>query len=156
MGQSKSPKENLIYTDHMILNVPKLNPIEAFPVEHQGEKLICLRDPRNISDKILYVSPETVYILGMFDGEHSVSDIRAEVLDKFGEHIDSGDIEKLINRLDEALFLESENFRDFKTRLESGFKDSATRPASHAGLSYPDNVSELNGWITEFFKNAEE
>ena len=142
--------------DYTKLNVPKLNPIEAFPVEHEGEELICLRDPRNIGDKILFVSPETLYLLGMFDGEHSVSDIQSDVLDKFGEHINSEDIEKLINQLDEALFLDSEKFGDFKTRLEAGFKDSGTRPASHAGLSYPDDVSELNGWITDFFKNAEE
>jgi len=138
------------------MKLPKLNPIEAFPAEHEGQELICLRDPYNISDKILYVSPETLYILGMFDGEHSVSDIQERIKGKFGQHLDKEDIERLIEQMDEALFLESEYFADFKTSLESRFNDSPLRPPNHAGLSYPDDPSELRGWIARFVNSAEE
>jgi MEMO1 family protein len=136
--------------------LPKLNPIEAFPVEHEGQELICLRDPYNISDKILYVSSETLFILGMFDGKHSVSDIREEILGKFGQHVDTEDIERLIDQMDEALFLDSEKFGYFKTNLESSFNDSPLRAANHAGLSYPEDPSELRGWIARFLNSAEE
>lgn len=142
--------------DHTKLNIPRLNPIEAFPVEYEGEKLICLRDPLNISDKILYVYPETLYLMGMFDGEHTVSDIQASALEKFGQRITPEDVGELINQLDEALFLDSEKFSNHKARLESGFMDSSTRSASHAGLSYPEDVPELTEWFREFFNKAEE
>ena len=135
---------------------PKLNPIEAFPVEHEGQELICLRDPYSISDKVLYVSPETLYILGMFDGEHSVSDIRDEILSKFGQSIETGDIERLIDQMDEALFLASDRFTKFKNDLESSFLDSQQRAPNHAGLSYPDDPGELQGWISEFMDKAEQ
>ncbi len=136
--------------------LPKLNPIEAFPVEHEGQELICLRDPYNVSDKILYVSPETLYILGLFDGVHSVIDIQKKIQSKFGQHVDSEDIERLIEQMDEALFLDSENFADFKANLESRFNDSPERAPNHAGLSYPDDPSELREWIAGFLNSAEE
>lgn len=138
------------------MRLPKLNPIEAFPAEHDGQELICLRDPYNISNKILYVSAETLYILGMFDGEHSVSDIQEEIKGKFGQQVDTEDIERLIDQMDEALFLESEKFADFKTSIESSFYDSPQRPPSNAGLSYPDDPGELREWIAGFLNSAEE
>ncbi len=138
------------------MKLPKLNPIEAFPVEYEGQELICLRDPYNVSDRILYVSPETLYILGMFDGEHSVSDVQKEIQDKFGQHVNSEDIESLIDQMDEALFLDSEKFADFKANLESSFNDSPMRAPNHAGLSYPEDPGELREWIAGFLNSAEE
>lgn len=136
--------------------LPKLNPIEAFPVEYEGQELICLRDPHSVSDNVLYVSPETLYILSMFDGEHSVSDMQNEIQSKFGQLIDAEDIESLVDQMDEALFLESEKFADFKANLESSFNDSPLRAPNHAGLSYPDDPGELGRWIAGFLNSAEE
>lgn len=135
---------------------PKLNPIEAFPVEHEGRDLICLRDPYGISERVLYVSPETLYILGMFDGEHTVESIREEIMSKFGQPVDTKDIEKLIEQMDEALFLDSDKYEDYKSSLESGFLESDVRPSSHAGLSYPKDPEELKGWFKRFFNEAEQ
>ena len=136
--------------------LPKLNPIEAIPVEHEGEELICLRDPYNISDKILFVSPETLYILDIFDGEHTALDIQAEILDRFGQRIDVGDIEALIDQMDEALLLDNERYAEFKNGLESKFNGSPVRAPSNAGLSYPDDTQELSNWLESYFSNAEE
>ena len=135
---------------------PKLNPIEAFPVEYEGQELICLRDPSAISNRVLYVSRETLFILGMFDGEHTVDDIREEILSKFGQAVDTGDIERLIGQMDEAFFLESDKYEEYKNGLEKGFLESGVRCSSHAGLSYPEGAEELNEWFAGFFNEAEE
>ena len=50
------------------MEYPKLNPIEAFPVEHEGQRVICLRDPNRVSEKVMLISPETVFIISLFDG----------------------------------------------------------------------------------------
>jgi hypothetical protein len=135
---------------------PKLRYIEVIPAEADGERIICLRDPQNLSDNILAVSIETLRILSLFDGTKTVRDIQSLVMERFGELVISDDIENLIRQLDEALFLDSENFRDYKNRIESDFLGSEARDSSHAGLAYPEDPRELDRWFKAFFGKAEE
>ena len=58
--------------------------------------------------------------------------------------------------MDEALFLDSEKYKDYKTGLERGFLESGVRSSSHAGLSYPDSGEELKDWFQSFFNQAEQ
>lgn len=138
------------------MEYPKLRYIEAIPAEDKGERVIYLRDPQNLSGKILAVSPETLMILGLFDGTKTVRDIQVSISEKFGDLVRTEDIEDLVRQLDEALFLESDRFRDYRNKIESDFSEAATRVSSHAGLSYPDSPAELNEWLTGFFDKAEE
>ena len=109
------------------MDYPKLRYVEAFPVEVQGQKLVCLRDPQNLSDKMLFISPEALFIISLFDGKHSIRDIQTEFMRQFGNLIYSDDIHGLIKKLDEALLLDSGNYRDFKNNLEREFKNSPVR-----------------------------
>ena len=138
------------------MEYPKLNPIEAFPVEHEGQRVICLRDPNHISDKVMLVSQETVYIISFFDGRNSIEDIQKKCEDKFGERIPTNELEYLINQLDESLFLDSEKFKDYQNQVIHDFNSSEIRHSSQAGLSYPEDVEELKSWFEKFFKEAEE
>lgn len=147
MGQAQIDK---------MMNNPKLNPLEAFPVEHEGERLICLRDPNSVSDKVMLLSRETVFIISLFDGINSIEDIQTTCEEKFGERVPSEELENLIQRLDDALFLDSKRFKDHKDKIVEDFNSSTTRPSSHAGLSYPIEARELNEWIEKFFKEAEQ
>lgn len=135
---------------------PKLRYIEAIPAEVEGEKIICLRDPQNLSDKILAVSIETLRILSLFDGTRTVRDIQTLIMEKTGDLVPSDDIKNLIAQLDEALFLDSRNFHAYKSRIESGFREAGTREPSHAGLSYPGDPRELERWFQAFLGKAEE
>ncbi len=141
---------------NMTVEYPKMRYVEVIPAEADGERVICLRDPQNLSDKVLAVSIETLRIMSLFDGTKSARDIQTLVMERFGELVLSDDIEALIKQLDEALFLESENFRLYKSRIESGFLESSTREPSHAGLSYPNDPQELERWFQAFFRKAEE
>ena len=135
---------------------PKLNPLEAFPVEHEGQRLICLRDPNSLSDKVMLLSQETVFIISLFDGINSREDIQKKCEEKFGERIPDEELDHLINQLDEALFLDSKRFEDYKNKLVEDFNASKVRPSSQAGLSYPLELDELNKWFVNFFEQAEE
>ncbi len=134
------------------MEYPKLNPIEAFPVKHEGRGVICLKDPNNLSGKVLMVSQETVFIISLFDGKNSIEDIQTKCKEKFGESVPSDELEQLISQLDDALFLDSDKFKDFKNQIVEDFNSSEVRASSHAGLSYPDEADELNRWFEKFFK----
>jgi AmmeMemoRadiSam system protein B len=135
---------------------PRLRYIEAIPAEIDREKIICLRDPQNLSDKILAVSIETLRILSLFDGTRTVRDMQTLIMERTGDLIPSDDIKSLIAQLDEALFLDSRHFREYKDTIESGFRESGTREPSHAGLSYPGDPRELERWFHAFLGKAEE
>jgi AmmeMemoRadiSam system protein B len=138
------------------MEFPRLRYVEVIPAEIDGERIVCLRDPQNLSDKILAVSPETLVILSHFDGTKTVREIQDRLMETYGDLVLSKDIERLIGQLDDALFLESDTFRDFKNRIESDFKQTQARESSHAGLSYPENPSELDRWFKAFIRKAEE
>ena len=135
---------------------PKLNPLEAFPVEHEGQRLICLRDPNSMSDKVMLLSQETIYIISLFDGINSIEDIQQKCEEKFGERIPDEELDHLINQLDEALFLDSNRFHDHKKKIVEDFHSSDIRPSSHAGHSYPLEADELKEWFEKYFTEAAE
>src|SRR3990172_2007629 len=137
------------------MEYPKLRYVEAFPVEAQGQKLVCLRDPENLSDRVLFVSPEALFIISLFDGKHSILDIQEKYMKQFGKLIFRDEIQGLVNQLDEALMLDNKNYRNFKNKLEEEFKNSRVRESSHAGLSYPQEANEIKNWLSSFFENAE-
>ena len=137
------------------MEYPKLRYVEAFPVEAQGQKLVCLRDPENLSDRVLFVSPEALFIISLFDGKHSILDIQEKYMRQFGKLIFRDEIQGLVNQLDEALMLDNKNYRNFKNKLEEEFKNSRVRESSHAGLSYPQEANEIKNWLSSFFENAE-
>ncbi|MER3446880.1 MAG: hypothetical protein C4291_08585, partial [Candidatus Dadabacteria bacterium] len=138
------------------MDYPKLRYVEAFPVEVQKQKLICLRDPQNLSGKMVFVSSEALFIISLFDGKHSILDIQEKFMRQFGNLIFRDEIEGLISQLDEALMLDSEKYRSFKKSLELEFKNSTVREPSHAGLSYPLEAGELKSWLDGYFREAEE
>lgn len=137
------------------VDYPKLRCIEAFPVDYQGRRLVCLRDTQNLSGKMLFVPPEGVFILSLFDGKHSVLDIQGEFMRQFGQLVYREDVEGLVNQLDDALMLDNQNYKNFKKKVEEEFRDSPIRESSHAGLSYPDEAEEVKNWLGEFFNAVE-
>lgn len=148
MGQGVM-KEDLDRTDY-----PQLNMIEIFPLDHEGKKLVCLRDPRNPDSQAIYVNPEALLVLRLFDGAHSLRDMQAEIESQYGQTIPVEDLELLTSQLDEAMLLNSSRYAEHKRKLESEFAAARVREAQHSGLSYPENADELRGWIDGFYEKA--
>ena len=134
----------------------KLRYVEAFPVEVQKQKLICLRDPQNLSGKMLFVSSEALFIISLFDGKHSILDIQEKFMRQFGNLLFRDEIEGLINQLNEALILDNENYKNCKRKLQEEFENSMVRESSHAGLSYPLEANDLKSWLDGYFREAEQ
>src|SRR5438094_10420666 len=55
---------------------PRLRPLEAFPVQHEGREMIALRDPAGYTDAIMLLPRVLLEIVSLFDGEHSIADIK--------------------------------------------------------------------------------
>jgi AmmeMemoRadiSam system protein B len=133
------------------MEYPKLRNIDAFPLETSGQKAIGLRDPSNLSDKIVVVSYSDFFIISLLDGKHSLLDIKAEYMRKFGEMLFSEHLEEVIKQLDDNYLIESERYEAYRLRVEEEFRKADVRPAVFAGKSYESNPSNLMQQIEGFF-----
>ncbi len=137
------------------MEYPKLRPIEAFPAEMNGKEMICLRDPYNYSEKVLFVPSRIFEVIRLLDGHHSPLDIQEHYMRKFGELLYREKIDEIVGMLDSSLFLESDKFHDFRRQLEEEFLKEPIRKAFHAGKAYESNPEALKRHIEGFFTHPE-
>ncbi|MBM4034692.1 MAG: AmmeMemoRadiSam system protein B [Planctomycetes bacterium] len=130
------------------LDKPKLRPIEALPLRRQGRVVVQLHDPARISDRVLIVPQETLFLLSLLDGTNSVVDIQAALLRQFGELVFSDKIQEVVQQLDDALFLDSSHFRAHLAKAAEEFRQSPVRLPSSAGSAYPADPRELSTQLT--------
>lgn len=130
---------------------PKLRNIEAFPFEHEGDTLICLRDPAHIAEKPLFFTSAAQFILSRLDGTHAVPDIQAACSEQLGYELPDKQIHDLIKQLDDHLFLDSAHFRETKKNIEQDFYRADCRQAAHAGTAYDADPQDLNDRMAAFF-----
>lgn len=129
----------------------RLRPIEAFPVEHEGQQLIALRDPAGYTSSILLLPPPLLEILALFDGRRSLVDIQAELTRRSGEIVPRADLERVIGTLDEHGFMDSVQFAARRAAIDAAFRTASLRPAAHAGTAYAGDPDELRPTMDAFF-----
>jgi len=134
---------------------PRMRSLDIFPAEVSGQKVVCLRDPLNLSGKILFIPFPTFFIISLFDGLHSIVDIQAEFMRRFGELLYREKVQELIDQLDEHLLLEGERFRSAEEKIIEDFRKSAYRPLMLAGESYEEDGEKLRESIEGFFRDPE-
>jgi MEMO1 family protein len=130
---------------------PRLRAIEAFPVEQDGERYLALRDPAGYTSAVVMLPVDLVDILALFDGEHGVADIQAEIMRADGELVAREHIEKLMAALDEHGFLDSPTFATRRATMDRAFLDAPRRPAQHAGGAYAGDPAQLRASMDAFF-----
>src|SRR5437870_8626835 len=138
------------------METPKLRGIEAFPMAQGGQRFIALRDPAGYTESILLLPQALVDVVALFDGEHSIGQIQADLSRRYeGENGTRADIDKIVSMLDEHGFLESPSFAKRRATVDGAFLGATTRPASHAGGAYPGKADELRASMDAFFTHQE-
>ena len=133
------------------LERPKLRPVMARRVEHQGQPFILLQDPTGVvSEPILLPIDGFQHIVRHFDGQSSLTDIQAKVLRQTGLFLAFKELEDLVRRLDAAMILEGPTFDAF----HQAYRESGRRPAALAGRSYAATVRSLRAQLEQFFVDS--
>jgi len=133
------------------MDYPKLRNIDAFPVKMQGQDLICFRDPQRITENVVFLPRSAYFIVSLFDGGHSIRDIQAEYMRRFGELIYSDQIIEVMEKLDSALLLDSEHFREYQKNVEEEFFQTSIRKPMLAGGGYESVPEKLRMQIESFY-----
>ncbi|GIX48333.1 MAG: MEMO1 family protein [Candidatus Tectimicrobiota bacterium] len=132
--------------------LPALRPVDAFPIEHQGQQLICLRDVEGYVEEQLVLTPAAFFVACQLDGQHDVVDIQYAYARQFGgQLLYAEEVLKVVHHLDQAGFLYSERFAALRQRVIEAFRQAETRPPYLAGKSYPAQASELRVFLDAFF-----
>jgi AmmeMemoRadiSam system protein B len=137
------------------VDYPKLRSINIFPIQNSGQTMLCLQDPQNISEKALFLSPPLYFIVSLFDGQHSIRDIQAEYMRKFGELLYAEKLQEIIGQLDDALFLEGERFQEALRKKEGDFRKASSREAVFAGKSYEADPDRLKAQLERYFRGID-
>ncbi|MBI4495305.1 MAG: AmmeMemoRadiSam system protein B [Deltaproteobacteria bacterium] len=134
---------------------PKLRELHVFPAELSGRPVVGLRDPLNLSGKVLFFPPPAFFLIQLCDGRHSLVDLQAEFLRRFGGLLFREKIQELLDQLEENYFLDSERFRRVEGEMIRKFQDSPIRPSTLAGESYENRPEDLRQTIDSYFRHPD-
>jgi hypothetical protein len=116
---------------------------------------VALRDPAGFTEQIAILPPPLLDLVSLFDGTRSVEEIRAVLERRHGRAPSAEQIAQVVERFDEAGFLDSARFRARRRALEDAFRQSPVRPAAHAGGAYAGEAAALTTQIDGFFSAAD-
>ena len=136
------------------MDYPKLRRIDAFPFETSGQKVIALRDPARLDDKVVVVSYPIFFVVSLFDGTRSLNEIKAEYMRRYGEMLYGERLDEIIAYLDEQYLLESERYVNYRQKLEEEFRIAENRVSAFAGKSYEADPQQLSQQIDGFFNDS--
>ena len=131
---------------------PKLRDgLEAAAVEHEDQKMVLITDRLGFSEMPLIMSPLAASLLELMDGEHSLRDLQAHCMRATGQMVFMEDLQGVLHRLDESLFLDNENFRNVLGQRMAQFHDDPVRRMRFAGSGYPAEAPVLKAKLDSFF-----
>lgn len=134
---------------------PVLRNLQFSPIKQGEDQLVVLWDPSGLSKEKLVLPLNFFFIVQHFDGEHSIQEIGALYLKRFGEFLLPSKVEQLVADLDQKLFLEGSRTETAREQARSEYRQRPFRPAVFAGRSYEADGAKLRKQIDGFFTSSE-
>ena len=134
---------------------PVLRNLQFSPIKEGEEQYVVLWDPSGLSKEKLVLPLNYFFIIQHFDGEHSLQEIGALYLKRFGEFLMPNKVEQLIGDLDAKLFLEGDRTEGAKEQARLTYRHAPVRPAAFAGKVYEADGAKLRKQIDGFFASKE-
>ncbi|MFH0980898.1 MAG: AmmeMemoRadiSam system protein B [Planctomycetota bacterium] len=106
---------------------PKLRPVEVIPAPDGEPSTLALRDPAGLSPAMLTVSLPVLFVLGHFDGEHTLEEAAAAFARQFGLPLPPDKLENIVTHLQEAYFLDDEAFEAYYQSLVAEYRSAPAR-----------------------------
>lgn len=134
---------------------PVLRNLQFSPIKEGEEQYIVLWDPTGLGKEKLVLPLNYFFIVQHFDGEHSLQEIGALYLKRFGEFLLPNKVDQLVVDLDQKLFLEGERAEAARAQARHEYRQSPLRKAAFAGRAYEADGQKLKKQIDGFFTSKE-
>lgn len=130
---------------------PKLREIQVHPILHQGQQMILLRDPFQLTDVQLAIPQPLAPLLGLMDGTRDEVALEAALQIRAGVRLAPGLMSNLVMDLDAALLLDNERFAQAKAEALRSYREAPFRPmmTDGAALSARSDLAraQLQGFL---------
>ncbi len=133
---------------------PRLRYVETLPVVHHDQPFLMLRDPLQLSDRVVLVPADLAPALGLFDGTTEFKDMQEILSGEYDYHVTQPDLDELMNTLNGAYLLENDRSNAVMTEKLEDFRRAPNRMANLAGNSYPRQPDELSQLLDGFIARA--
>lgn len=117
--------------------------MQAVPIEEDGGQMVAVSANDGLTDQIVMVSLPAFYLITMMDGNRDITQICDEFQTQFHRRVAKGEVERLVEQLDQALLLDNSRYRKAAEAVIRKFIDAPFRAPAHAGKSYPEEAEEL-------------
>lgn len=135
---------------------PRLRPLNFLPVTYQGQQMLLLRDPLQLTDNQLCVPPGLAHIIPLCDGSHTIEQIHHEIREYIGIFISTKVIANTLRKLDDAGLLVNEHSKRLRRQRLIDYRAQGYRPPALAGASYPADADELQPYLAAFAEDDRE
>ena len=122
---------------------PKLRPLQPELAQANGRPVIVLRDPSGLSDKTVALPQALAPLLALCDGTRDLGALQAALQVRLGLYLSAERLQELLARLDEALLLDNDTYRQAYVRALNAYRNAPSRPPVLVGKSYPGDAVEL-------------
>ncbi len=134
---------------------PLLRNLQFSPIKDKEEQYVVLWDPTGLSQDKLVLPLNYFFLVQHFDGEHSLEEIGALYLKRFGEFLMPDRLSKLVADLEAKLFLEGERAEEARRAAQEAYRQAPVRKAVYAGKSYEEDGAKLTAQLEGFFASKE-
>jgi MEMO1 family protein len=134
---------------------PVLRNLQFSPIKEGEEQYIVLWDPTGLGKEKLVLPLNYFFIVQHFDGEHSLQEIGALYLKRFGEFLLPSKVDQLVVDLDDKLFLEGARADAARDQARHEYRQSPLRKAAFAGRAYEADGQKLKKQLDGFFTTKE-
>lgn len=133
---------------------PKLRPLNVQWTEWEGRPMISLQDPLRLGGGGILVPHAMAPLLALCDGASGVDELRAGFLLRTGVSLSPGQVEQLIQALDEACMLDNQHFNQVLDQAMEAYRSAPYRPPALAGGGYPQDPGQLRGAMDDYCRRA--
>jgi hypothetical protein len=130
--------------------------LEFFPVQHEGQQLILIRDHLGLVQEGKAVGVPLYQIMTLLDGTRTERDLQMELMrQRGGVLVGMDEVNGILTNLDSSFILDSEAFRVARGNIVADFTSKSVRPCSHSGRAYPADPLELKSRLDEILASAQ-
>ena len=122
--------------------------LEITPTSYRGEKAVLIRDFLGLIRDPVILQGEALWIVGLIDGKRTLRDIQLELVRmKGGVLVETEALARVVLDLDSSYLLQSARYLSARKKTLADYLKLEVRPASHAGVSYPQGPEELRALL---------
>ncbi len=129
---------------------PRIRQLELVPLEEGDEPSYALRDPHGFAGTAA-LPMGAAMLVTLMNGQRTLGELQSAFTEKVGQQIALSDVERVVQQLDERMFLDNENFAAHKAAITTAYDELDVRPAAHAGGAYHGELDSLQAQLADLF-----